>query len=241
MGESTRRFRYLTFLTILVLCAFLLMARMVYLYLADAQRFPISTIKIVANYQYITREQLETVLAQYTNDSFILLPVGRLKNDLNALDWADRVAIERVWPDILKIILVEKKPIAVWNKVLMTEDGQLLHVDLADLTKKMLDDSLPQLSGPEQQRLEVLQNFQKFSKLLGSYGLQAVSLKLRDNQAWELDLANGVQLRLGKRDLDKRILRFCKAYSHIFADRMEQLSSVDLRYTHGMAVQWKAK
>ena len=77
------------------------------------------------------------------------------------------------------------------------------------------------------------------SKLLSIYGLHASALQLRDNQAWELSLSNGVQIRLGKRDLEKRLTRFCKAWPAVFADKSEQLSSVDLRYARGMAVQWK--
>lgn len=56
------------------------------------------------------------------------------------------------------------------------------------------------------------------SKILSIYGLHASSLELRDNHAWELGLDNGVQLRLGKRDLEKRISRFCKAYPAVFAE-----------------------
>ncbi|MDP3562704.1 MAG: cell division protein FtsQ/DivIB [Legionellaceae bacterium] len=239
MGEPARRFGYTSFLTLLIACALLLIARLTYLYLADPQRFPINTIKIAANYQHITRTQLETVLSHYNSDSFISLPVAQLKDDLNNLDWADNVEIERIWPDTLKITLAEKLPIAIWNHALMTDDGQLFHVSDSDLNKQMLDDALPRLSGPEPQAPDVLQNFQKLSKLLSSYGLRAVALELRNNQAWELGLANGVQLRLGKRDLEKRVMRFCKAYAAVFADKPEQLSSVDLRYAHGMAVQWK--
>ncbi len=77
------------------------------------------------------------------------------------------------------------------------------------------------------------------SKLLSSYGLNAVSLQLRDNQAWELSLSNGVLVRLGKRDMEQRLLRFCKVYKAYFADKGEKLSSVDLRYARGIAVQWK--
>ena len=46
-------------------------------------------------------------------------------------------------------------------------------------------------------------------------------------------------LRLGKQDIEQRILRFCQAYSVVFADRIDDLSGVDLRYVHGMAAQWK--
>ena len=77
------------------------------------------------------------------------------------------------------------------------------------------------------------------SKILSIYGLHASGLEWRDNHAWELTLSNGLQLHLGKRDLDMRITRFCKAYPAVFAERAEHLASVDLRYPRGMAVQWK--
>ena len=102
-----------------------------------------------------------------------------------------------------------------------------------------MSESLPHLLGPESQQKEVLQNYEKLSKLLSTYGLSASALKLRKNQAWELSLTNGILLRLGKQDMELRLRRFCKAYPAVFADKPEQLSSVDLRYARGMAVQWK--
>jgi cell division protein FtsQ len=234
MSTETGRLRYASLLTLLIVCALMLTARVIYLFLADAQRFPISTVKIVANYQHITRKQLESVLSDYLNTSFFSLPVRRLHTDLLGLDWSDQAYIERIWPGTLKITLVEKSPVAIWNDALMTDDGELFNVG-----KDVSDIALPHLSGPSHQQTDVLQIYQKLSKLLATYGLHAASLQLRDNQAWELSLSNGVQLRLGKRDLEKRLLRFCKAYPVVFADKPEQLTRVDLRYARGMAVQWK--
>lgn len=236
MSADTGQLRYTSLLTILVVCALLLTARLGYLFLADAHRFPISTVKIAANYQHITRKQLELVLANHLNASFFSLSVRRLHKDLLDLGWTDRVYIERIWPDTLKITLKEKSPVAIWNNALMTEDGELFNAG-----KEQTDATLPRLSGPEQQQTDVLQIYQKLSKLLSIYGLHAASLQLRDNHAWELSLTNGIQLRLGKRDLEKRLQRFCRAYPVVFADKPEQLSSVDLRYARGMAVQWKTK
>ncbi len=234
MGVDAERLRYVGFMTALILCALLLSARMVYLFLADSQRFPINTVKIVANYQHITRHQLERVLSTYLQDSFVMLPVERLESDLLALDWAGHVRAERVWPDTLKIKLVEKQPVAIWNESLMTADGILFNRG-----KGQADMALPRLSGPEPQQTDILQNYEKFSKILSINGLSASALQLRDNQAWELSLTNGVQLYLGKRDLEQRLSRFMRAYPVLFADKPEQVSSVDLRYARGMAVQWK--
>lgn len=234
MGMETGRVRYTSILMILILCALMLTARIMYLFLADAQRFPISTVKIVANYQHITRQQLESVLSDYLSASFFGLPVRQLHRDLLKMEWADRVYIQRLWPGTLKITFVEKVPFALWNDGLITNDGEVFKVTMDEP-----DLPLPRLSGPVTQSKDVLQNYQKLSKLLETYGLHAVSLQLSDNQSWELGLANGIQIRLGKRDLEKRLQRFCKAYPIVFADKPEQLARVDLRYAHGMAVQWK--
>ncbi|WP_332247907.1 hypothetical protein [Legionella tunisiensis] len=72
MSGSTGRLRYASFLITLIVCAIFLAAHLIYLFVADAQRFPINTVKIVASYQHITRKQLETVLVNYLNNSFFL-------------------------------------------------------------------------------------------------------------------------------------------------------------------------
>ncbi|KTD22188.1 cell division protein FtsQ [Legionella lansingensis] len=233
MDANRGRLRYASFLTLLIMCALFLAARLVYLYMADPKRFPINTVRITANYHHITHKDIETILSKYWDSSFFSLPVGKLYADLASFEWTDQVQIERVWPDTLKIILVEKVPIATWNNAMMTVDGELFNEG------GRLDTTLPHLSGPANQQKEVLQVYKKMSKILSIYGLHAASLDWRDNQAWELTLANGVQLRLGKRDLETRITRFCKAYPAVFAEKSDQLASVDLRYPRGMAVQWK--
>ena len=102
-------------LLFLLLSALLLAGRLGYLYLADAARFPITTIKVAASYEHVTHKQLEEVLAQNINASFFLVPVLRLQQQLNAIDWVESAYVERVWPDTIKIKLVEKKPIAIWG------------------------------------------------------------------------------------------------------------------------------
>lgn len=230
---ATQRQRYASFLIVLIICALLLLMRVMYLFLADSQRFPINTVKITASYEHISREKLARLLTSYLQESFIMLSVGRLKADLMQLGWASSVAIERIWPDTLAITLVEKRPVAIWNQSFMTIDGQVFTID-----KTLQDDSLSHLEGPEQQKMEVLQIYQKLSKLLTNVGLRIATLQLRDNQAWELLLTNGIQLRLGKRDIQTRLLKFCKAYPTVFLEKAGQLAIVDLRYARGMAVQW---
>ena len=227
--------QFSTRLACLILCACLLAGRLVYLGLSDASRFPVHTVKIEATYEHITRETLEAILSPHLKHSFLLLSTRQLRTELRALDWTQTVRVTRAWPDILKVILIERQPVAAWNDAFITSDGVLFNQG------KVAEGAYngPYLHGPEEQQHEVLQTYEKLSKLLVRYGLNVASLELRNNQAWELVLTNGVKLRLGKRDLEPRLRRFCRAYPAVFGDKPELLSSVDLRYARGMAVQWK--
>lgn len=240
MVNTARKINFTGFIFGLVVCAFLLLARVVYVFIAEPSRFPVNTVKVSANFEHLARSDIEKVLENYNNSSFILLPISRLQAELGALSWAKSVKVKRVWPDTLKITLTEKKPIALWRKSFVTEDGSVISSNEQDLQKQSSISRLPKLTGPLNEQELVLQNFQKLSKLLLSYGLQAESLNLHDNQSWDLYLTDGAVLRLGKRDIEKRVLRFCEAYSAVFADKPNKLASVDLRYPHGMAVQWNA-
>ncbi|AMP88832.1 cell division protein FtsQ/DivIB [Legionella pneumophila] len=226
--------RYLTIMGLLILSALMLAGRLGYLYLADAERFPITTIKVAATYEHITHKELENVLAKYLDASFFLLSVKGLQSELNSMSWIDTAYVERVWPDTLKIKLTEKKPVAIWGDALMTRDGKLFNQGSVPS-----DLDIPKLKGPQSQQLEVLQVYEKLSKILSSYGLNASGLYLRDNQSWVLLLNHNVKIYLGKKELEERLLRFCKAYPAVFAEKADQLAGVDLRYPRGMAVQWK--
>lgn len=226
--------RYAGILSLLIISAVLLAGRLGYLYLSDPDRFPITTIKVAASYKHVSHKELETVLARHLSASFFALPVTRLQDELSAINWIDSAYVERVWPDTLKIKLVEKSPVAIWGDALMTADGKLFNQGAIPR-----DLSMPRLDGPIAQQSEVLQVYEKLSKILSSYGLNASGLQLSENQAWVLSLSNGTKIYLGKKELDARLLRFCKAYPAVFAEKAEQLASVDLRYSRGMAVQWK--
>lgn len=226
--------RYICWLLVLSLSAIFLTYRLGYYYLSDAERFPITTVKVSANYEHVTHQELESILSKYLTHSFFTFPVSALQDELNAIGWVDSASVERIWPDTLKIKLVEKKPVAIWNNALMTEDGRLFNEDAVPE-----DLNIPRLKGPVSQQVDVLQVYKKLSKILSMYDVKAAGLNLSENQSWVLLLGNGIKIYLGKKELEARLLRFCKAYPAVFAEKIEQLASVDLRYPRGMAVQWK--
>ena len=227
--------RYWSKLGVLLFFLLLLAGHLLYLVLTNPVNFPINTVKISATYQHITRSELEEKLLPFLQLGFFGLSTKALKSDLLALVWSHRVLVEREWPDTLKITLQEKIPIAFWNKQLLTADGVVFqpHIDQEEWV------NLPRLNGPDEERMTVLKTFNELSPFMQPYGLRLSELNLRANSAWDAKLTNGSVLHLGKQDLLGRIKRFCRAYPAVFAEKSHQIATVDLRYAHGMAVEWK--
>ena len=70
-------------------------------------------------------------------------------------------------------------------------------------------------------------------------GLRMTALRLDARGAWEFDLANGVTVRLGRRQVDERFERFMATALKLVTQRGEDILYVDMRYTNGFAIGWR--
>ena len=70
-------------------------------------------------------------------------------------------------------------------------------------------------------------------------GLQVTHLAMDRRGAWSLQLDNGVQLKLGRARPWNRLQRFVRAFPGVFAGRLADLRSVDMRYSNGFTIGWK--
>jgi cell division protein FtsQ len=131
--------------------------------------------------------------------------------------------------------VVEQQPLARWGRdslvnlrgeVFTPEDGSL---PLA----------LPGLSGPDGSAPRVSTAFVSMRKRLEPLGLQVRALHLNDRGGWQVELADGVVVQLGTRDLEVRLARFERLYSRLLIGAQSQPEEVDLRYANGFTVRWK--
>lgn len=118
--------------------------------------------------------------------------------------------------------------------MLLSENGDIF-MPIED--KKI--SNLPWMYGPKNHQQDVLQIYEKLSKLLKAQDLYIAKIWLRENGSWKITLSNGVMIQLGKTDIENRLKRFCDVYPKIFAATFDRVSSIDLRYSKGIAVKWK--
>ena len=61
-----------------------------------------------------------------------------------------------------------------------------------------------------------------------------------ERQSKTLVLTDGLVLSIGDGDVSKKITRFITAYEQYLAKNLNEVKKVDLRYTNGLAVEWKS-
>lgn len=221
-------------LIVLSIFALILVIRLIMMVIADPQYFPIHVLKIKAPYQYLSRDNIQEMIAPYMNQSFLTLSNEKIQEDFKKNPWVEKINVKKIWPDRVIVQIMERFPVAFWDNMLLSDKGVLFKPEKMDFFSE-----IPRFQGPPHQQKEVLHIFKKLSKLLLANDLFIKELRLRDNQSWELTLSNGVIIKLGKKDIEARLKRFCEVYPKWFATSFERVSSVDLRYPHGIAVSWK--
>jgi cell division protein FtsQ len=140
--------------------------------------------------------------------------------------------VRRVWPDRLEISIEEHVPLARWGTdVLVNTHGERF--------AGASEAELPVFIGPPGTEAEVTLRYARFSQLLAPLGSRLERIALSPRHAWQLRLANGLQLTLG-RDAElaeQRLARFVDAYAHTPDAAEKTREVVDLRYPNGFALR----
>lgn len=183
-----------------------------------------------------SRTDLERKAGDWIGKSFFATDLSDIKKALEQRPWVESAAVRRVWPDRLEIEIREKKPLAYWNgNRLVSRSGELFSPGNPEIAGR-----LPRLAGPDERVKEVIRMARTMSETLGGHGLGFAGLTLEQRGAWTLTLANGIEVVLGRDQVEERFARFITVYENRLISREDEVSQVDARYTNGVAVKWKS-
>lgn len=183
-----------------------------------------------------SRTDLERKTGDWIGRSFFATDLSDIKTELEQRPWVESAAVRRVWPDRLEIEIREKKPLAYWNSDrLVSRSGELFAPPNPEIAGR-----LPRLAGPDERVKDVIRQARTMSETLSARGLGFAGLTLEQRGAWTLTLANGIEVVLGRDQVEERFERFITVYENRLISREDEVSQVDARYTNGVAVKWKS-
>jgi cell division protein FtsQ len=197
---------------------------------------PIESVAVAGRFQRVTRVDVErAVKAQVRGAGLLSVDLAAVRGAIHRLPWVDAVSVQRAWPRGLDVSLTEQSAAARWGEHdLLNTRGELFNAD-----ERHIPPELAQLSGPAGKESVVAQRYLAAEGRLLQAGLRLSALRLDARGAWELDLANGVTVRLGRRQVDERFEKFMNTALKLVTQRGEDIAYVDMRYTNGFAIGWR--
>lgn len=215
-------------------CAFALLSTPKVVQTVSNQR--VEHVMIEGEIGHVSEQDVLAAVNSYISESLLLVDMQRIKQELEHMPWIRTVTIRREWPDTMVLNVTEEKAIARWGgKQLLNQDGRIFSPDnIIGL------EQLAILSGPPGSEQNVMEQYQLFNQLLYQRGLKIAELNLSDRGAWNLILANGVEIHVGKSDVMARMRRLVAIIDPLFIEQMPAIESMDLRYESGIAVKNKS-
>ena len=195
---------------------------------------PIDSVIVTGPFQRVTPLAIEEAVASDLEGGFLGADLDGMRAKIRALPWIDDAAVARRWPDRIAIAVTEQVPAAIWNgQGLLNTRGELFVRDLRHVPAE-----LPRLSGPDDHSAEVARRYLAVREQLIPRGLDVHSVDVDARGAWSLTLANGVDIRFGRRDTDTRTALFVDVVAGIVTARARDIDYVDMRYGNGFAIGW---
>jgi len=152
-----------------------------------------------------------------------------VRAEFEKVTWVRSASVRRIWPDRLEISLEEQEPLARWGTdALINTHAEIFHADYAG--------DLPHFVGPVGSEREVADAYRDFSDILAKAELKPKEILLSPRRAWQVKLASGMVLDLGRVEMRERLTRFV-AVSKQVPELQERKGRADLRYSNGFALK----
>jgi len=226
---------------------------------------PIRTVRVTGSFQHIAPGEIERIVArQVRGQGLLTVRLATVSRAIHSLPWVDAVSVERDWPYGLSVLVVEQVAAARWGRDGLVNANGVLFATGVD----RFPAGLARLSGPEGSEAEVTQRYLAMQRrllgpswasplrgrqglarsafqiapgdLVAQQGLTITAVRLDARGAWQVDLANGITVRLGRSQVDERFEKFMSAALGIVQHRAGDISYVDMRYTNGFAIGWRS-
>ena len=203
---------------------------------ADLLDRPISSIRIDGPFQRVSALQIEEAISAELDQGFLSASLSRIQQTIVALPWIDKANVARRWPATIEVSVSEQIPAAVWGESgLLNTRGELFVTEARHVPPE-----LPRLSGPEGQYALVAKRYLDIREKLIPMGLDVRRVHVDARGAWEMTLANGIDIRLGRRQVGERIQLFLDVAANLVARREQEIEFVDMRYSNGFTISWKS-
>jgi len=190
--------------------------------------FKLRTVQLTYTPQKVDLNQLNQVVKNAVGGSFFTVDIEKTRRSFEQLPWVRKVGVRRHFPWGLEVTLEEHVPMARWNSVALVNTYGEVFAGQSNL-------ELPDFNGEPDSSVQVAGMYVAMSQQLAGLQRSIRQISLSPRFAWQLRLDNGMQLELGREQMQQRLARFVAVYPYSLATMTRKVNYVDLRYHNGFA------
>lgn len=198
---------------------------------------PVRRVLVEGAFQRVSPPEIESAVVEVVHGGLASVDLGLVRERIERIEWVDHAVVQRRWPDAIRVTVTEQVAAARWNEAgLLNARGELFVRNA-----RYVPPELPLLQGPDGSEHRVAQLYLEAQGPLLEAGLRLTGVRLDERGAWELELANGVVVKLGRQAVNERLGQFIRLASPLVSKRLAEIKYVDMRYTNGFSVGWNAR
>ena len=198
-------------------------------------QWEIGGVEIKKDGSHISESSVSEILSPYLESSWLTIDISKLQLDLLQEPWVSSVEVSRVFPDKIRLNIVEKQAVATFGSLgLVSSKGELFTPDIPVV------DDLPQIISAKQDLPEVFSAFM----LLREQGSRVDQIpgdvkffRYDVINGWQAEFGDGLFVYFGKGDFKRLLDRFVVIYPRVLSSAKKgSFKKFDMRYAKGVAV-----
>ncbi len=205
--------------------------------------FALQTITVQGEVQRNNAFAFRTHVLPKLQGNFFTIDLAQARQTFEAVPWVRVAVVHRDFPNRLRAVLLEHKPIALWGAedagTLINEQGQVFEASLDDADAERL----PRMKGPVAESQSVAAMYRALSPRLAALDMEIELLELTPRGSWRVQTQQGAQLELGRgnqAEVLQRLDLFLKTLKQVttrYGRGVSALAGADLRHKDAYALR----
>lgn len=221
---------------LLLVIAFVVLAAGVfglYKVMTDAR---VADLDVVGTRSDAEQRQVMLHVAPTVQKNYFTSDLEQIRDRALELSWVDRVVVSRAWPNAIRVRVMPRHAIARWGTGrLLSDSGDVF----AEVTPRNYQ-QLPLLHGPMSQSKTMMRRYNEINQLFLPVNLRLKELYLTERMTWFMQFDSGLRVIVDQDQTMSKLQRLSHLAQSDLKPVWSQISSIDLRYRNGLAIQWKS-
>ena len=219
---------------LLIVIAFVVLAVGIYgLYgvMTDAK---VAELKVLGTRSDAENRQVLSHVSPMVTDNYFTSDLEKIRDQTLTLSWVDRVVVSRAWPNSIRVRVMPRHAIARWGTGRLLSDSGDIFTEVTPHANQ----KLPLLHGPTTQSKMMMRRYNEVNQLFLPVNIRLKELYLTERMTWFMQFDSGLRIIVDQDQMMSKLQRFSHLAQSDLKPVWTKISSVDLRYRNGLALQW---